>query len=92
MLTPMVRVPLSPEQIRAGQRLGALIRTARAGRPPEDIARDAGISPETLRKIEVGRLPSPSFGTVVGLCDALGLPLQVAVEVWRSDDDAQIAI
>jgi DNA-binding phage protein len=88
----MVRVPLSPEQIRAGQRLGALIRTARAGRPPEDIARDAGISPETLRKIEVGRLPSPSFGTVVGLCDALGLPLQTAVEVWRGDGDEQIAI
>ena len=88
----MVRVPLSPEQIRAGQRLGALLRTARAGRPPEDIARDAGISPETLRKIEVGRLPSPSFGTVVGLCDALGLPLASAVEVWRGDGDEQIAI
>jgi DNA-binding XRE family transcriptional regulator len=92
MLAPMVRVPLSPEQIRAGQRLGALIRTARAGRPPEDIARHAGISPETLRKIEVGRLPSPSFGTVVGLCDALGLPLETAVEVWRGDNHEQIAI
>jgi DNA-binding XRE family transcriptional regulator len=79
----MVRVPLSPEQIRSGQRLGALIRTARAGRAPEVIAKDAGISPETLRKIEVGRLPSPSFGTVVSLCDALGLPLQDAVDVWR---------
>jgi DNA-binding XRE family transcriptional regulator len=92
MLSRMVRIPLSPEQIRAGQRLGALIRTARAGRPPEDIARDAGISPETLRKIEVGRLPSPSFGTVVGLCDALGLPLAAAVEVWRGHGDKQIAI
>jgi DNA-binding phage protein len=88
----MVRVPLSPEQIRAGQRLGALIRTARAGRPADVIAREAGISPETLRKIEVGRLPSPSFGTVVGLCDALGLPLQQAVEVWRGDGDEQVAI
>ena len=92
MLSRMVRIPLSPEQIRAGQRLGALIRTARAGRPPEDIARDAGISPETLRKIEVGRMPSPSFGTVVGLCDALGLPLAAAVEVWRGDGDQRIAI
>jgi len=88
----MVRVPLSPEQIRAGQRLGALIRTARAGRAPETIAREAGISPETLRKIEVGRLPSPSFGTVVGLCDALGLPLDQAVAAWRDDGDQQIAI
>lgn len=88
----MVRVPLSPDQIRAGQRLGALIRTARAGRPADVIAREAGISPETLRKIEVGRLPSPSFGTVVGLCDALGLPLAQAVEVWRGAGDERVAI
>jgi DNA-binding phage protein len=83
MLTGMVRVPLSPEKVEAGQRLGALLRTARAGRDPEMIARNAGISPETLRKIEVGRMPSPSFGTVVGLCNALGLPLQTAVNAWR---------
>ena len=92
MLSRMVRVPLSPEQVRAGQRLGALIRTARAGRDPEVVARDAGISPETLRKIEVGRMPSPSFGTVVSLCDALGLPLQNAVEVWRGGGSEKIAI
>lgn len=92
MLSLMVRVPLSPQQIQAGQRLGALIRTARAGRAPEAIAKEAGISPETLRKIEVGRLPSPSFGTVVGLCDALGLPLQQAVDIWRGEGEAQIAI
>ncbi|MCV7151658.1 helix-turn-helix domain-containing protein [Mycolicibacterium pyrenivorans] len=88
----MVRVPLSPEQVRAGQRLGALIRTARAGRDPEMIARHAGISPETLRKIEVGRMPSPSFGTVIGLCDALGLPLQDAVDAWHGNGERQVAI
>jgi DNA-binding phage protein len=92
MLTVMVRVPLSPEQVRAGQRLGALIRTARAGRDPEMIARDAGISPETLRKIEVGRIPSPSFGTVLGLCNALGMPLQDAVDAWQATDGERLAI
>jgi DNA-binding Xre family transcriptional regulator len=92
MLSRMVRVPLSPEQIRAGQRLGALIRSARAGRDPELIARDAGISPETLRKIEVGRMPSPSFGTVVGLCNALDLPLQDAVDAWHGAADQRLAI
>lgn len=92
MLTLMVRVPLSPEQVKAGQRLGALIRAARAGRDPEAIARHAGISPETLRKIEVGRMPSPSFGTVVGLCNALDLALQDAVDAWRGTDDQQVAI
>jgi DNA-binding phage protein len=88
----MVRVPLSPEQVKAGQRLGALIRAVRAARDPEVIARNAGISPETLRKIEVGRMPSPSFGTVVGLCEALGLPLQEAVTVWRGTDERRLAI
>jgi DNA-binding phage protein len=88
----MVRVPLSPEQVRAGQRLGALMRTTRAGRDPEMIARHAGISPETLRKIEVGRMPSPSFGTVIGLCNALGLPLQTAVDAWHGTADHRMAI
>jgi DNA-binding phage protein len=92
MLTCMVRVPLSSEQVKAGQRLGALIRAARAGRDPEMIAREAGISPETLRKIEVGRIPSPSFGTVIGLCHALGMPLQDAVDAWRGTDDHPMAI
>ena len=92
MLCRMVRIPLSPEQVKAGQRLGALIRSARAGRDPETIARDAGISPETLRKIEVGRMPSPSFGTVIGLCNALGMPLQDAVEAWRGTADERMTI
>ena len=87
-----MRVPLSPEQVKAGQRLGALIRTARAGRDPELIAREAGISPETLRKLEVGRMPSPSFGTVIGLCNALGLPLQEAVDAWHGIDSQRMAI
>jgi DNA-binding phage protein len=92
MLTLVVRVPLSPEQLQAGTRLGALIRTARAGRDPALIARHAGISPETLRKIEVGRIPSPSFGTVLGLCAALGMPLQKAVDAWQGTDDQSMAI
>jgi transcriptional regulator with XRE-family HTH domain len=79
----MVRHPLTPEQVRAGQRLGVLLREARAGRDPRDVARAAGISPETLRKIETGRLPSPAFGTIVCLSDALGLPMQELAAAWR---------
>jgi DNA-binding XRE family transcriptional regulator len=90
-MMPMVRVPLTPEQIEAGRRLGALLRQARADRDPATVAHSAGISPETLRKIEVGRLPSPSFGTVVGLCEALHLPLQTAAEVWRGLTNPQLA-
>jgi transcriptional regulator with XRE-family HTH domain len=79
----VVRTPLSPEQVAAGRRLGAALRAARGARTLEDVARGAGISPETLRKIETGRLPSPAFGTIVGLSDVLDLPLETLAEVWR---------
>lgn len=87
----MVRIPLTPEQVEAGRRLGALVREARAGRDPHGIATAAGISPETLRKIESGRMPSPGFGTVVGLCEALDLPVQAAAEMWLSASNERLA-
>lgn len=79
----MVRQPLTPEQIEAGRRLGALLREARADRDPADVAHAAGVSPETLRKIETGRLPSPGFGTIVCLAEALDLPVQELAATWR---------
>lgn len=78
------RSPSPAEQVAAGRRLGGVIRAARGDRDPRRIAVAAGISPgETLRKIESGRMPSPGFGTIVGLCDALDLPLAEAVDAWR---------
>ncbi len=79
----MVRNPLTPEQIEAGRRLGRFLREARADRDAADVAAAAGISPETLRKIETGRLPSPAFGTVVGLAAATGVDLDELAAVWR---------
>lgn len=84
----MVRHPLTPAQIEAGRRLGALLRAARADRDPAAVAQAAGISPETLRKIETGRLPSPAFGTVVGLSDVLDVPLHELAAVWRDEHPA----
>ncbi|MEV0246952.1 helix-turn-helix transcriptional regulator [Nocardia sp. NPDC050712] len=80
----MVRLPLSPAQIAAGRRLGGLLRTARGERDLTEVARAAGISPETLRKIETGRLPSPAFGTVVALSQVLELPLQQLADTCRA--------
>ncbi|RJO70996.1 XRE family transcriptional regulator [Nocardia panacis] len=80
----MVRLPLSPAQIEAGRRLGAALRAARGERDLGEVAAAATISPETLRKIETGRLPSPAFGTVVALSRALGLPLDELAEIWSS--------
>ncbi|CDO32577.1 helix-turn-helix domain-containing protein [Mycolicibacterium porcinum] len=88
----MVRTPLTPAQIAAGRRLGETLRTARGDRPLDEVAAHAGISPETLRKIETGRLPSPAFGTVVGLSDALGIPLQTLADVWQEGAAAEAAI
>jgi DNA-binding Xre family transcriptional regulator len=66
-----------------GTTSAGVLGTAPTGRDAVEIARAAGISPETLRKIESGRLPTPAFGTVVGLCDALDLPVHEVAEVWR---------
>ncbi len=40
----------------------------------------AGMSVETLRKIETGRISTPSFFTVVALADVLGLSLDDVAE------------
>lgn len=42
-----------------------------------DVAIHAGISTETLRKIETGRIPTPAFFTVAALAGALDLNLDV---------------
>ena len=81
----MVRQPLTAEQIAAGRRLGAALRVARAGRSLVEVALAAGISHETLRKIESGRLPAPAFGTVVCLSQALDVPLGELADVWLAD-------
>jgi DNA-binding phage protein len=71
----MVREPLTADQIERGRLLGGLLRQARAERTMVDVARQAGISVETLRKIEGGRIPTPAFFTVGSIAAALGLSL-----------------
>ncbi|NYI88553.1 transcriptional regulator with XRE-family HTH domain [Amycolatopsis endophytica] len=71
----MVRVPLTEAERERGERLGAALRAARGARSMTEVALEAGVSVETLRKIETGRIPTPAFFTVVALADAVGLPL-----------------
>jgi DNA-binding XRE family transcriptional regulator len=71
----MVRLPLSASELARGQRLGALLRQARGERSMLHTALDAGVSPETLRKIESGRVPTPAFPTVAAVAEVLGLSL-----------------
>ncbi|MBJ7904087.1 helix-turn-helix domain-containing protein [Streptomyces sp. NPDC003656] len=71
----MVRTPLTPEERERGERLGALLRAARGPRSMTEVAAAAGVSAETLRKIETGRAPTPAFFTVAALAGALGLSM-----------------
>ncbi|HZZ45415.1 MAG TPA: helix-turn-helix transcriptional regulator [Pseudonocardia sp.] len=71
----MVRLPLTAQQLAAGKRLGGHLREARGDRTLADVAQAAGISPETLRKIETGRLATPAFATVAALARVLAVPL-----------------
>ncbi|GAA2435276.1 helix-turn-helix transcriptional regulator [Streptomyces macrosporus] len=71
----MVRTPLTPWERARGERLGALLRRARGERSMIEVAAAAGVSAETLRKIETGRAPTPAFFTVAALAAVLGTSL-----------------
>lgn len=71
----MVRPMLTPEERARGQRLGATLRAARGARPMTHIAAVSGVSVETLRKIEAGRIPTPAFFTIAALASSLGISL-----------------
>jgi transcriptional regulator with XRE-family HTH domain len=75
----MVRLPLTPAEVERGQRLGAMLRRARGTRSMLETALDARVSPETLRKIETGRVATPAFSTIAAIAGVLGLSLD---EVW----------
>ena len=76
----MVRPPLSQEERDRGIRLGELLRAARGERTSVEVAQEAGISVETLRKIEHGRVPTPAFFTVVAIARAVGVPVETLCE------------
>ncbi|AKN75429.1 XRE family transcriptional regulator [Streptomyces sp. PBH53] len=75
----MVRTPLTPEERERGERLGLLLRAARGDRSMAEVAAEAGVSAETLRKIETGRAPTPAFFTVAALAGVLGLSMDELV-------------
>ncbi|MGW1493570.1 helix-turn-helix domain-containing protein [Streptomyces sp. NPDC002402] len=71
----MVRTPLTPQERERGERLGQLLRRARGDRSMVEVAAAAGLSAETLRKIETGRAPTPAFFTVAAVAAVLGLSM-----------------
>lgn len=71
----MVRRPLSESDRLRGAALGRLLRGARGGDSIVTVAGRAGISAETLRKIERGAIASPAFFTIAAVAEVLGVPL-----------------
>jgi DNA-binding phage protein len=71
----MVRTPLTEDQRDRGRALGQILRAARGPRSAASVAAEAGISLDTLRKIERGAISAPAFFTVSALARALGLDL-----------------
>jgi transcriptional regulator with XRE-family HTH domain len=86
----MVRSPLTPEQLAAGKRLGAHLRHARGDRKLAEVAQAAAISPETLRKIEAGRLATPAFTTVAALAVVLDVPLDDLARICLPELNLQL--
>ncbi|WP_431966691.1 helix-turn-helix domain-containing protein [Actinacidiphila sp. bgisy160] len=85
----MVRTPLTPWERQRGEHFGALLRRARGDRSMVEVAAAAGVSAETLRKIETGRAPTPAFFTVAALAAALDISLdELASACAPEPDDA----
>lgn len=85
----MVRLPLTPEQMTAGRRLGDQLRQARGNRRLAEVAQAAAISPETLRKIETGRMATPSFATIAALARVLPLSIDGLADICLAHTDLQ---
>jgi transcriptional regulator with XRE-family HTH domain len=86
----MVRLPLTPDEIDRGRRLGAILRGARGSTSLATVAAAAGLSVETLRKIETGRIPTPAFFTVAALARVLELSLDdLSTHFAQSDNNAE---
>lgn len=71
----MVRHPLSEQERERGAALGRVLQQARGDRSAAEIAGRAGISLDTLRKIERGAIAAPTFFTVAALARVLDLDL-----------------
>lgn len=71
----MVRTPLTPDERERGVALGRALQSARGRRNAAEVALRAGISLDTLRKIERGAIATPAFFTVAALARVLEVNL-----------------
>lgn len=87
----MVRTPLTEDQRDRGRALGQVLRAARGPRSAASVAAEAGISLDTLRKIERGAIAAPAFFTVAALAQALDLDLTDLARRLTPEDRSRLA-
>jgi len=71
----MVRTPLTADERQRGVELGRTLQRARGRRSAAEVALLAGISLDTLRKIERGAIATPAFFTVASIARVLQIDL-----------------
>ena len=87
----MVRTPLTEDQRDRGRALGQILRAARGPRSAASVAAAAGISLDTLRKIERGAIAAPAFFTVSALAATLDLDLTELARRLEVADGSRLA-
>jgi DNA-binding phage protein len=83
----MVRTPLTEAERDRGRALGHALRVARGSRSAASVAQAAGVPLDTLRKIERGAVPTPTFFTVAAVARVLDLDLAVLATVTPTSRD-----
>lgn len=88
----MVRTPLTEDERIRGAALGRALQQARGRRSAAEVALNAGISLDTLRKIERGAIATPAFFTVAALARVLDVDLATLATLADSvGSGAQVA-
>ena len=88
----MVRTPLTEDERIRGAALGRALQQARGRRSAAEVALNAGISLDTLRKIERGAIATPAFFTVAALARVLDVDLATLATLADSvEPGAQVA-
>lgn len=68
-----------------GTRLAQRLREERGDRSRNDVAFEAQLAPDTIKRIEDGKTLDPGFFTVADLAVVLGLELNELADAARDD-------